>query len=312
MTAMTGETQKQGRPKARIGLALGGGAARGWAHIGVIEVLGENGIAPDIVCGCSMGSLVGAAYVTGRIGNLSDWVKKLAWPEILSLIDVGFSGGGLIRGEKLLRFLREKLADIDIVASPIPYAAIATDLETGAEVWLQEGSLFDAVHASIAIPGVFDPVQLDGRWLVDGGLVDPVPVSPCRALGADYVIAINVNGEMPRKAWNNDTMQTGELVARLRSLFGRDNGNSGAGNRPARPGYLSTASAALYIMQDRIARARLAGDPPNIVLTPPLGHIGLHEFDRAAEAIELGRKCALDMLPALNDGLTAMAGGQGD
>ncbi|MCG8509745.1 MAG: patatin-like phospholipase family protein [Rhodospirillales bacterium] len=311
---MSGKTTNPGT-SGRIGLALGGGAARGWAHIGVIETLEENGIRPDMICGCSMGSLVGAAYVTDRLDALSGWARSLSWTEMLRLIDPGFSGGGLIRGEKLLRFLRKNLADIEIAASPIPFGAVATDIGDGTELWLREGSLFDAVHASIAIPGIFDPVRRDGRWLADGGLVNPVPVSLCKALGADRVIAVNVNGEMPRRgSWKAGTMAR-DLPARLRAIIGL-NGESPEGPadgreyREDRPSYRTTTSAALYIMQDRIAKSRLAEDPPDLVLAPPLGHIGLHEFDRAKEAIEVGRQCAENHLAVLRDALAAMTDGR--
>lgn len=300
---MTNKDEKPEKAGAtgRLGLALGGGAARGWAHIGVLEVLQENGIRPDVICGCSMGSLVGAAYVTDRLDALSGWARSITWAEMLRLIDPGFSGGGLIRGEKLLRFLRKNLADIEIAASPIPFGAVATDIGDGTEVWLRDGSLFDAVHASIAIPGIFDPVRRDGRWLADGGLVNPVPVSLCRALGAETVIAVNVNSEMPRReSWKAGTMAR-DLPARLRALIGQDGGNAEeiAENRDDRPSYRTTTSAALYIMQNRIAQSRLAEDPPDLVLAPPLGHIGLHEFDRAKEAIKVGRQFAANQIAAL-------------
>lgn len=300
----------------RLGLALGGGAARGWAHIGVLDVLTAHGVRPAVVCGCSMGALVGAAYVVGRLDDLARWARALTWREILGLLDPALSGGGLIRGERLLRFLREHYIDIDIEAAPIPFGAVAADLTTGREVWLRSGPLSDAVHASIAVPGVVGPVPLDGRWLVDGGLVNPVPVSLCRAMGADVVVAVNVNSEMPHprppaRNGANGWALPREWSAHLRALFGGETpGEAVVEPPPARPGQpsmLGAVSGALYIMQDYIARSRLAGEPPHLTLAPRLGHIGVHEFDRAAEAIDEGRRCAEAMLPTLDATLAARA-----
>src|SRR5574339_324057 len=180
---------KQRQP--RIGLALGAGGARGWSHIGVIEVLTEAGIRPDIVCGTSMGALVGAAYAAGEHDRLKDWALSLGWREVFGLMDFTWRGG-LIRGKKLFEFMRSRFGLRDISALPMPYGAVATELASGREVWLREGHVLDAVRASIAIPGVFAPVLRDGELLVDGGLVNPVPVSMCRALGADVVIAVDL------------------------------------------------------------------------------------------------------------------------
>ena len=228
--------------RSRLGLALGGGAARGWAHIGVLEVLAANSITPDVVCGCSMGALVGAGYVVGQLDALAAWARSLTWRDVLGLLDPALSGGGLIRGERLLRFLREHYIDIDIADSPIPFGAVATDLATGREVWLRSGPLGDAVHASIAVPGVVGPVPLDGRWLVDGGLVNPVPVSLCRAMGADVVIAVNVNSEMPylRAASRNGTnagpcRATGRPTSRRCSAASRQPTPRPNPRRPAPP-----------------------------------------------------------------------------
>ena len=296
--------------RPQIGLALGGGGARGWAHIGVIEVLAEAGVKADIVCGCSMGSLVGAAQVTGTLRALTDWALSLRWREMIGLLDPGLSGGGLIRGDRLLRFLREHYADIDIADAPIPFGANATDLANGREVWLRSGRLFDAVRASIAVPGVFAPVRVDGRWLADGGLVNPVPVSLCRAMGADLVIAVNLNTEAPSLSPPVRGGNGGHGGNWLRGVFGGTVKNGEAAEDAAAdaaradlPSLAGTVSAALFIMQDYITRSRLAGEPPHLTLAPRLGHIGVHEFDRAKEAIEEGRRCATAMLPMLREAL---------
>lgn len=178
--------------KTRIGLALGGGSARGWAHIGVIRALQDAGIEPDIVCGTSIGALVGAAYVGGELDPLEAWVRSLRLQTVVGFLDFSLTGG-LIKGEKLIGFFRNHFVDRDIRELARPFGAVATDLQRGREVWLREGPVTDAVRASIALPGLFTPVQLDGRWLVDGGLVNPVPVSLCRAMGADLVIAVDLN-----------------------------------------------------------------------------------------------------------------------
>ncbi len=298
--------------RPRIGLALGGGGARGWAHIGVIEVLAEAGVKADIVCGCSMGSLVGAAQVTGGLGALTDWALALSWREMIGLLDPGLSGGGLIRGGRLLRFLREHYADIDIADSPVPFGANATDLANGREVWLRSGRLFDAVRASIAVPGVFAPVRVDGRWLADGGLVNPVPVSLCRAMGADLVIAVNLNTEAPNLSQPTHRGGNGapERSGWLRGVFGGNahNGEPAAETAPDAegadlPSLAGTVSAALFIMQDYITRSRLAGEPPHLMLAPRLGHIGVHEFHRAKEAVDEGRRSTTAMLPMLRETL---------
>lgn len=265
-----------------VGLALGGGGARGWAHIGIIRTLAEAGIQPDVVCGCSIGSLVGAAYVTGQIDPFAAWVQSLTWREILGLLDPGLSGGGLIRGGRLLRFLREHYRDIAIEESPIPFAAVATDLATGNEMWLRSGSLFDAVRASIAVPGLFGPVAMNGTWLIDGGLVNPVPVSLCRAMGANFIIAVALNAD---RAYPPVDPVTAPAVSPLQSSV------------------FDVVAISINIMQDHIARSRLAGDPPHLLLAPTVGHIGVLAFDRAAEAIDEGRRCAEQSLPALRDGI---------
>ncbi|MEA2690982.1 MAG: hypothetical protein QOJ16_369 [Acidobacteriota bacterium] len=176
----------------RIGLALGGGSARGWAHVGVLRGLAEMGITPDVIAGTSAGALVGAAYVCGKLDDFERWIGGLVWSDAASYLDFGLVGG-LIKGKKLFKFFGNHIADQPIETLPMPFGAVATDLETGAEVWMKEGSLFEAVRASISVPGLLRPVLHEGRWCVDGGLVDPVPVAFCRSLGADLVIAVDVN-----------------------------------------------------------------------------------------------------------------------
>ncbi|MCC7414020.1 MAG: patatin-like phospholipase family protein [Gammaproteobacteria bacterium] len=302
----------------RIGIALGSGAARGWAHIGVLQALEETGIRPAVVCGTSIGALVGGAYVLGNLGALERWVRELNWGRFLRLFDVHLVGGGFIEGERFVDAVRGDTADVDIDTLALPFAAIATDFHTGQEIWLQRGSLFDAIRASIALPGLFTPVARDAALLVDGGLVNPVPVSVCRALGAERVIAVNLNGDIvgrhgatrrvePPACVDGATDETDlvgrlsqQIVSTLRSLPGAENMLK-ARPRDARPGLLDVVAGALNIMQDRITRSRMAGDPPDVLLAPRLAQIGLLEFARAAEAIEEGRRCVRAMRPALED-----------
>jgi NTE family protein len=182
-----------------IGLALGSGAARGWAHIGVIAALEQEGIRPDVVCGCSIGALVGAAYVSGKVGQLGEWVSALDWHDVVGMLDLSFRGG-LIRGEKVLAHCAQHFFVEDFAEADRPFACVATELASGREVWLRDGRLADAVRASIALPGLFSPVERNRRVLVDGGLVNPVPVSLCRALGADIVIAVELGSGMVGRA----------------------------------------------------------------------------------------------------------------
>ena len=181
--------------KPRIGLALGSGSARGWSQIGVIRELERAGISPEIVCGTSIGALVGAAYAAGEIDRLHDWVKGLRWQAVVSMIDLRMNGG-LIEGGKLVEFFRTHFRDEGIERLPKAFGCVATELASGREIWLREGPVIDAVRASIALPGLFTPVERDGRLLVDGGLVNPVPVSLCRAMGADIVIAVDLNWDL--------------------------------------------------------------------------------------------------------------------
>jgi len=183
----------------KIGLALGSGSARGWSHIGVIHGLLEEGIDIDIVCGTSIGSIVGGALAAGALDKLDKWARELAWSDILGFMDVTLPRSGLIEGDRIAKFFRENLSDPNIEDLPLPFAAVSTDMSSGREVWLQKGSLIDAIRASISLPGIFTPFKQGERWLVDGGLVNPVPVSLCRAMGADVVIAVNLNSDIMGK-----------------------------------------------------------------------------------------------------------------
>lgn len=293
--------------KPRFGLVLGSGSARGWAHIGVIRTLLEAGFKPDLVCGTSIGSLVAAAYAMGRLDELEDWVRGLSWQDVVGFLDISFNGG-LIKGAKLIDFFRGTFKSSEIGELDLPFAAVATDLQTGREIWLQQGSVFDAVRASIALPGLFTPARHDGRYVVDGGLVNPVPVSLARAMGAEVVVAVDLNADLigrhttaGGKTASKPVTEgiTGKMLQRLQqgisSIFpGEDDGASA-------PSMLDVISASINIMQVRVTRSRLAGDPADVLLTPRLSRLELLDYHRGAEAISAGAHATEDALSAIEE-----------
>jgi NTE family protein len=280
--------------KIRIGLALGSGSARGWAHVGVIRALERAGIRPDAVCGTSIGALVGAAYAAGELDRFEKWVLGLGVWDMVGLMDVSL-GSGLFKGQRLMDFLGRHFADRPLKELPIPFAAVATALETGAEVWLRRGSTLDAVRASIALPGLFAPVWHDGTVLVDGGLVNPVPVSLARAMGADVVIAVDLGsdilGRHLRHGPSNEgpAAVVGEWIRKMQENVG---GSVPARppDQPALPTLPEVLATSINIMQVRIARSRMAGEPPDVTVAPRLAHLRLLDFHRAKEAIEEGHR----------------------
>ncbi|MBV1695229.1 MAG: patatin-like phospholipase family protein [Hyphomicrobiales bacterium] len=289
----------------QIGLALGCGAARGWAHIGVLRRLAAAGIHPDIIVGTSIGAVVGGCYAAGELDELEDFARGLTRRNMLSYLDFNFAGSGLISGQRLCDRLDVKMRDMEIEHLPRRFAAVATEIGTGHEVWLSRGRLVDAMRASYALPAIFKPVRLNGRWLFDGALVNPIPVSVARALGARYVIAVNINAElggrggvMPVPEWStaepeeflpalpndeggNVIVRNGRMLKKLiqRQIFGEPDGG---------PGISRVMMEAFNISQDRIARSRLAGDPPDAVISPRMGEFGLFDFHRADEMISRG------------------------
>lgn len=293
-----------------IGLALGSGSSRGWAHIGVISALTEQGIVPDIVCGTSIGSLVGASYVSDTLEKLEQWVRSLTKFETARFFDINSSLNGFVDTDRLHHFLNEYVASDEAQIEDLgkQYAAVATELETGREIWLTKGPVLEAVWASISLPGLFPAIRHGNRWLVDGGLVNPVPVSVCRALGADIVIAVNLNGDIVGKHFQKPQMipskvENNGVVGKISNLVaGYTSSIFSTTKSVAQPPSLFEAIAgSVNITQDRITRSRMAGDPPDILLAPKLAHIGLLEFYRAAEAICEGRECVRRMLPAIRD-----------
>ena len=291
---------KRGGPA--IGLVLGSGAARGFAHIGVMRALQAHGIAPDIIVGTSMGALVGGCYATNQLDTLENWVRSLTRRRIIGYLDVRIGGSGIIGGTRLAHELEESIGDAAIEDLPIRFTAIATEIGTGHEVWLTRGSLALAIRASYALPGIFPPVHVGGRWLVDGALVNPVPVSAARALGARVVIAVNMEGDRFGRgatiASHGADPGDGEAppnhvrngLARLRGLFGAERALKRHILADAsQPGFPTVMVKSFNIMQDRLTRMRLAGDPPDVHITPHIGRIGWLDFHRGAEAIAIGQ-----------------------
>ena len=307
-----------------IGLALGGGAARGFAHIGVVRALAARGIVPDVIVGTSIGAVVGGCYAARQLDGLEEWARGLNVRNVLSYLDISLSGSGLIRGGHLAARLETALADSRIDDLPIRFAAIATEFNTGHEIWLTRGRLAEALRASYALPGIFPPVRVGGRWLVDGALVNPVPVSAARALGARLVIAVNLNADLFGRGTiiadhgsdeNDEVAKEKPKANGLRGLFGGERSlrRQFLGRR-GRPGIPTVMVEAFNVMQDRITRARLAGDPPDVLISPRLGAVGWFDFHRAREAIAVGTEAAEKAMDAVTEAITALSqpyGGNG-
>ncbi|MEZ5841049.1 MAG: patatin-like phospholipase family protein [Hyphomicrobiales bacterium] len=318
------DSRKEG-PK--IGLALGGGAARGWAHIGVLRALAEAGIQPDIVAGTSIGAVVGGCYLGGKLDELEEFARKLTKRRVFGLLDISLGGSGLITGERLHDHFARHLDGTRIEELDRTFVCVATELGTGHEIWLNRGRLIDAMRASYALPGIFQPVRVDHRWLVDGALVNPVPVSVCRAFGARIVIAVNLHSdvfgrgtviyqeatidEAPISSDTTGPADGSGVVASLASETKRFIRRQFLGSVEPQPGGPPGIPTVMFdafnIIQDRIARSRLAGDPPDMMLGPKLGPIGLFEFHRAAEAIEAGYESARRAIPEIADLMVALA-----
>ena len=282
-----------------IGLALGSGASRGWSHVGVIDALTDAGIHPSIICGTSIGAMVGASFASGKLPELGEWVLGSTRTDVLRFFEIAPPRGGFVDRERFHAFLQKFVApeDVDIGGLGVRFLAVATDLDYGREVWLQEGPLWRAVLASMAMPGLFPPVRHQGRWLVDGGLVNPVPVSACRALGAEVVIGVNLNsdivGKLRRRAARQPADEDKGVIGSLKKQARQYSSTlfPGNGDEEAPPGLLYSIPSAINIFQDRITRSRLVGDPADVMLAPKVGHIGILEFQRADEAMEIGRGC---------------------
>ena len=312
------EIRESSRP--RIGLALGGGAARGWAHVGIVRELAARGFDPDVIAGTSIGAVVGACAAAGKLDELEAFARGLNRRRVFGLMDFSLGGTGLIGGARLKRRLMRELGGLTIETLPKPFAAIATELGSGREICLGRGDVVEAIRASYALPGIFEPLPVGGRWLFDGAMSNPVPVSVCRALGADLVIAATLTSDIDAPSGANegeltmdstlaelDDIATSVVVehverkryrTRLRRLLSarrRLFGRRGA----VAPGFASVMVGAFSIAQERISRSRLAMDPPDVIIHARLSRVGLFDFHRAAELIEHGRNVAERALPEI-------------
>src|ERR1700749_178112 len=306
--------------KPVIGLALGGGAARGFAHIGILKTLIAHGILPDVVVGTSIGAVVGGAYAAGHLGTLEEWARALQPRNIFGYLDIRLNGSGLIGGTKLAAQLEAAMGQNLIEDLPFKFATVATEVRTGHEIWLTHGRVVDAMRASYALPGIFAPVLIGDRWLVDGALVNPVPVSAARALGAEIVIAANLSSDIfthsttiyahgapPAEPGATEIAAVpprrglGKFFSPERPVKREFFGGGG------RPGISSVMVDAFNIMQDRITRARLAGDPPDLLITPRVGQIGWFDFHRAADLIEHGARSAERAIDSIQEAIHVLS-----
>lgn len=301
-----------------LALALGGGMARGFAHIGVLKTLNRHGIYPSLVAGTSIGSVVGGCYLAGKLDDLEEWALSLNRYKIFTYLDFRVRSAGLIGGKRLRDTLEEHFSELTFADLPHKFICIATDLATGHEVWMREGQLIEALTASFALPGVFPPVFQDGRHLVDGALVNPCPISPCQALGARMTIAVDLNTDLIGKAakpgttyqtvtgfdvFNNDDVSPEAQKPFLsnaisRRLFRRDD--------TSHPSLFGVMVSGLSILQDRLTRSRLAGEPPDIHIKPPIGHIGLLEFEKAQELINHGEEATEKLIPDIKAAMSVL------
>jgi len=294
-----------------FGVALGSGSARGFAHIGVLKALQEMNIYPQIISGSSVGAFVGGAYIANNLEFLERWISQLNWKEVLGFFDFSFSGGGIIMGERFSRIMAEYLGEKNIQDFHIRFGAVSTELATGREVWFQEGPLRIAVRASMSLPGLFAPVRIDNQLLADGGIVNPVPVSICRAMGAQTVLAVNLNNDVVGKhfvnkprtipfKWSSEMTESEEnevqnplkqrLIKGLKQSMNAVFSNLNEAKNK-NPNMFDILASSVNIMQDRITRSRMAIDPPDILLEPCLSHVGWLEYYRANECIQEGYDC---------------------
>lgn len=298
--------------QVKIGLALGSGAAKGWAHIGVINALESAGIRIDVVAGCSVGSLVGAAYATQRLPLMERWVRSFSYWQVIRLMDFSWQRGGLIRGERVFSHVRRLMDCDNIEQCSLPFGAVATNLSTGRELWLTEGDLHQAVRASCSMPGLLAPVSWNGYWLVDGAVVNPVPISLTRALGADIVIAVDLQHDAhlmqqelfsvtPESDAETPLIAANSWGGRLRQRIGRIRSRK----MNYTPGAMEIMSTSIQVLENRLKRNRMAGDPPDVLIQPYCPQISTLDFHRAEEAIEAGRlsveKKMDELLPLVRD-----------
>lgn len=284
MTVKSGKT---------VSLVLGAGGARGLAHIGVIQWLTENGYEIRSIAGSSMGALIGGIYAAGKLEAYSEWALALERMEVLRLLDPAFGRAGLFKGERVMAILRDLIGDSDIEQLPVSFTAVAMELETGKEVWLRGGKLFDAIRASIAIPLLLTPVRLGGRNLVDGGLVNPVPIAPTLNDTTDLTVAVNVGGryeehEEPVPVASAPISDDKGYRRRIHAFI--ENLYPPQPRADSPPGMIDVALRSMEAMENTIARLKLAAYSPDVTVEVPRNICHIHEFWRAEELIALGRE----------------------
>lgn len=290
-----------------IGIALGSGAAKGWAHIGVLNGLAKMGVYPNKIAGCSIGALVGAAYAGEHLVELEKWVRGFSSWDVLRLMDLSWRKGGLLGGERVFDAWQDQMGDINIEHMSRPFTAVATDLYSGQEIWFKEGDLRQAVRASCSMPGMLSPVKIGERWLVDGAVVNPIPVSVIRAMDVDVVIAVDLNGHTRGRVSSLPVNMASEKPTTQEVVEAKAHSDEGfmdllgkgreyvskltdklAMNRRSNPSMLAVMSQSIDILELRHKRTRLMGDPPDICIVPKIADIGQMEFHRADEAIAAG------------------------
>lgn len=277
--------------KKTVSLVLGGGGARGLAHIGAIQWLVENGYTIKSIAGTSMGALVGGIYASGKLDVYTDWVSALDKIDVLRLLDPAFGRSGFFKGDRIIGLLRDLIGDTSIENLPLAFTAVATDLDTGKEVWLRRGKLFDAIRASIAIPLIFTPFEYGDRRLLDGSLVNPIPIAPTLNDHTDLTIAISLSGRdekqcpLPVKAAEpRESTYRAQIESFIQGL------QSSASDEVPVPGMLSIALKSMDTMESTIARLKLAAYSPDVLIELPHNACQFHEFWRAKELIAFGRE----------------------
>ncbi|EEP91415.1 patatin-like phospholipase RssA [Yersinia kristensenii] len=295
--------------KSKVGLALGAGAAKGWAHIGVINALKKMGVEIDVVAGCSVGSLVGAAYASDHLEVMERWVRSFKYWDVIRMMDFSWRRGGLLRGERVFNVVNEIIEVQDIAECALPFGCVVTNLTTGRELWFTEGDIKQAIRASCSMPGLFSPVLFEGYWLVDGAVVNPVPISLARAMGADIVIAVDLQHDAHLIAQDIFSPQTPieskfaeipdnwhrRLKARITDLTSNPIKNA--------PSAMEIMSTSIQVLENRLKRNRMAGDPPDVLIQPYCPQISMLDFHRADESIAAGQlaveKCAEQLYPLI-------------
>ena len=281
--------------KKTISLVLGSGGARGYAHIGVIEELLKHGYEIKSISGSSMGALIGALYACGKLDMFKEWVLALDLIEVAKLIDFSFTRTGVIQGDKVFHVIEDMIGDIMIEDLPIPYTAVATDFMKQKEVWIQKGKLIDAIRASIAIPTVFTPKKITDRYLIDGGVLNPLPISPTVADDTDSTIAVNLSANV-RKDYKLHIPKIErekeskiqeiflEMAQKAEKLLEREKKSNFD-----EMGMFDIMGRTIDIMQNAVRECKMAGYSPDIIIGIPNNACGFYEFNRAYEMIELGR-----------------------